>query len=95
MYIEEKKNNEKYWRDGVYLCTCNSSFEADILESKLRSEDIPCLRKFLGASNFLEIVMGNESSYPIELYVPEEALEDSRNIIVPEGIDDDFTEESD
>ncbi|MBP6492264.1 MAG: DUF2007 domain-containing protein [Clostridia bacterium] len=77
----EKKDN-KEWRDGVYLCTTKDSFEADILESKLRSEGIPSLKKYKGASNFLEIFMGTNSTCPIELYVPEQSLEDAKNIIV-------------
>lgn len=84
----------KEWRDGVFLCTVNNSFEADLLESKLKSEGIPCLRKFQGASNFLEIFMGTNSAYPIDLYVPESALEDAKNIIVAVPISsDDFQEE--
>ena len=81
MMMFEKKNR-KEWRDGVYLCTAKDSFEADILESKLKSEGIPSIKKFRGASNFLEIFMGSNSAFPIDIYVPEETLEDARNIIV-------------
>lgn len=77
-----EKQDQKEWRDGVYLCTAKDSFEADLLESKLRSEGIPCIKKFKGASNFLEIFMGSSSAFPIDLYVPEETLEDAKNIIV-------------
>ena len=77
-----EKTDQKEWRDGVYLCTAKDSFEADLLESKLRSEGIPSIKKFKGAGNFLEIFMGSNSAYPIDLYVPEETLEDAKNIIV-------------
>ena len=77
-----EKKDQKEWRDGVYLCTAKDSFEADILESKLRSEGIPSIKKYKGASNFLEIFMGSNSTCPIDLYVPEETLEDAKNIIV-------------
>lgn len=70
------------WRDGVYLCTAKNSMEAEILESKLRSEGIPCVKKYKGASNFLEVFMGSNSAFPIEIFVPEQALEDSKNIIL-------------
>lgn len=83
-----KENEKKEWRDGVFLCTASNSFEADIFESKLRSEGIPCIRKFKGASNAMEIFMGQSVVYPIDLYVPEEALEDARNIIVPFPLED-------
>lgn len=77
-----EKNEKKEWRDGVYLCTTKNSFEADLLESKLRSEGIPSIKKFKGAGNFLEIFMGSNSAFPIDIYVPEEALEDAKNIII-------------
>ena len=76
------KKEQKEWRDGVYLCTAKDSFEADLLESKLRSEGIPSIKNFQGASNFLEIFMGASTTCPIDIYVPEETLEDAKNIIV-------------
>lgn len=76
------------WRDGVYLCTVTDSFQADILESKLRSENIPCEKKYVGSSNYLEIVFGTNTVGEIELYVPAECLEDARNVIVPVDLDD-------
>lgn len=77
-----EKKEQKEWRDGVYLCTAKDSFEADLLESKLRSEGIPSIKKFKGASNFLEIFMGTNSAFPIDIYVPEETLDDAKNIII-------------
>ena len=76
----EPKDRE--WRGGVYLCTANTSFEADILESKLRSENIPCVKRYRGASNSLEIIMGSSITQPIDIYVPGRLLEDARNTIV-------------
>ncbi|MDF3002198.1 MAG: hypothetical protein K0Q48_2317 [Bacillota bacterium] len=84
-----EKKDQNVWRDGVYLCTAKNSFEADILESKLRSEGIPSIKKFKGASNFLEIFMGSNSAFPIELYVPEETLEDAKNVIIAVPLDGD------
>ncbi|MEG1585095.1 MAG: DUF2007 domain-containing protein, partial [Anaerovorax sp.] len=81
--VKEKET----WRDGVYLCTAKNSIDADILESKLRSEQIPCVKKYQGASNFLEVFMGSNSAYPIEIYVPEQALEDAKNIILTVPLD--------
>lgn len=76
------------WRGGAYLCTVNDSFQADLLESKLRSEGIPYQRKYVGSSGYLEIVFGNNTVGEIELYVPEDCLEDARNVIVPVDLDD-------
>ncbi|MEA4923400.1 MAG: DUF2007 domain-containing protein [Eubacteriaceae bacterium] len=78
------------WRDGVYLTTAQTGLEADIIESKLRGEGIPCLRKYKGAGNFMEIAIGVNTIQPIEIYVPPETLEDAKEIIVPVPIDDDF-----
>ncbi len=84
----------KDWRNGVYLTTATSSLEADILESKLRGEGIPVIKRYVGASNAMEIIMGSNFSYPIELYVPEDTLEDAQNIIVAIPIlSEDFDEE--
>lgn len=82
------KKEKKEWRDGVFLCTAMNSFEADIMESKLRSENIPCLKKYEGASNYLEIFMGANSMFPIDIYVPEETLEDAKNIIVAVSLEE-------
>ena len=86
MEIIEKETKE--WRNGVYLCTASNSFEADLLESKLRSEGVPCVKKYKGASNFLEIVMGASFTFPIDLYVPEHLLADAQNIIVAVPLED-------
>jgi hypothetical protein len=89
--LNKKQNDE--WRGGVFLCTTKDSMDADILESKLRSEGIPCLKKYRGASNFLEIAMGQNTAFPIDLYVPEETLEDAKNIIVPFPLDEEEEED--
>ncbi|MDD3350284.1 MAG: DUF2007 domain-containing protein [Eubacteriales bacterium] len=91
---EEKETHEE-WRDGVYLTTTTDSLQADILESKLRGEGIPCLRKYKGAGNAMEIMMGSNIGIPIDLYVPAAALEDAKNIIVAIPIlSDEFDENS-
>ncbi len=99
LMIDEKA--EKEWRGGVYMCTAKNSFEADIFESKLRGEGIPCLRRYKGAGNFVEIAMGSNMAYPIDIYVPKDTLEDARNIVIaiplvsddPEGLGDSENED--
>jgi hypothetical protein len=81
MFWKKAETVEK-WRDGVFLCTAANSLEADILESKLRGEGIPCERRDRGAGNFLEIFMGANNTCPIDIYVPEATLEDAKNIII-------------
>jgi hypothetical protein len=82
MFGKKEPSEKKEWRNGAYLTTAENSLEADILESKLRSEGIPVIKKYKGAGNAMEIIMGSSFSYPIELYVPEDTLEDAKNIIV-------------
>lgn len=66
--------------------------QADILISKLAAEGIPCMKRHEGASNFLELYMGVSTMFPVELYVPEESLEQALEIIRPVPIEDDFDE---
>ena len=82
-----KRRKAEKWRDSVYLCTVYDSFQADIFESKLRSEGIPCQRNYQGAGNYLEICFGTNTTQGIDLYVPEECLEAAKNIIVPVDLD--------
>lgn len=79
---------EYKWRDGVYLCTVNDSFIADLYQSKLRSEGIPSELKYIGSANYLGIFFGSSNVGEIEIYVPEECLEDAKNIIVPVDLED-------
>lgn len=89
-----KKKDRKEWRGGVYLTTAQNSLQADILESKLRGEGIPAIRNYRGASNAMEIIMGSNTSYPIDIYVPEDTLEDAKNIIIAIPIlSDEFEED--
>lgn len=88
----EKNRTDEEWRGGVFLTAAGSSFEADILESKLRAENIPVIRRYEGASNYLEITLGFNSVYPIGLYVPEELLEKAKETIRPVPIEDDYIE---
>lgn len=83
-----KKEKKASWRDGVYLCTAADNLQADILESKLRGEGIPCIRRYEGAGNYVEIFTGINTVNGIDLYVPEDKLEDAKNVIVPVDLDD-------
>lgn len=88
-------DHKETWRGGVYLTTAVSSFEADIFVSKLEAEGIPSVKRYVGASNIIEITMGMNSVHPVDLYVPESALEEAREIIRPVPIGDDFEEAED
>ncbi|MGI6721802.1 MAG: DUF2007 domain-containing protein [Anaerovoracaceae bacterium] len=90
--IDALKEGQR-WRDGVYLVTAESSFEAELLGSKLKSEGIPCVFRYRGASNFMEIALGANTTQDIDIFVPEETLEKARDVIVPVPLDDDFDPE--
>lgn len=83
-----KKDIAEEWRGGVYLCTAEDNLEADLLESKLRSEEITCIRRYEGGGNYVEIFMGINSARGIDLYVAPDHLTDAVNIIVPIDLDD-------
>lgn len=87
-----RDNHDKPWREGVYLCTAHDTFEADLFESKLASENIPCVKKYQGASNFIEIAMGSNSAYPIDIYVPADKQEEALNVLAPISISDEELE---
>ncbi len=85
----KKTDRQENWRGGVYLITASDAMEAEILESKLRSEGIACIRKYEGAGNYMEIFFGSAAaSNAIDLYVAEDKLSDAENIIVPVDLDD-------
>lgn len=88
----KKEKQHEPWRNGVYLTTVQTTFEADIIASKLEGEGIPCIRRYEGGGNYLEIVFGQQNVFPIEIYVPENALEAAKEAIVSVPIDDDFEE---
>ena len=58
----------------------------------IRDRGIPCIRRYEGGGNYLEIVFGQQNVFPIEIYVPEDALERAKEAIVSVPIDDDFEE---
>ena len=53
MGVLDRPKKDAPWRNGVYLTTAKTSFEADIIASKLEAEGIPCVKNYRGASNFM------------------------------------------
>lgn len=92
MGLFDRPDRETPWRDGVYLTTAGSTLEADILESKLAAEGIPCIKNYRGAANFMEVAIGTNTLQDIEIYVPADTLERAKEVIVPVPIEDDFEE---
>ena len=66
--------------DWCFLLETNNDYEADIIESLLRSSNIPVLRKDRGAGGYLKIYMGL-TNLGIALYIPKSRLEEAQILI--------------
>ncbi|HEX2944996.1 MAG TPA: DUF2007 domain-containing protein [Clostridia bacterium] len=64
----------------AYLLSVGSSMEADMIESLLKANEIPVLRKYRETGGYLMIMMGG-TIYGVDLYVPEDLLEKAREIV--------------
>lgn len=73
---EEKIEYDK----EIFLMCVAGEIEANGVESLLRAHDIPVLKKHKGAGGYLEIYMGM-SKAGIDLFVPENLLEEARDIV--------------
>lgn len=73
---EQKSNGDR----EAYLTTVANSIEADVMESLLRAENIPVLRKYKEAGAYLDIYMGS-TSFGVDMYVPSRLLEQARELI--------------
>ena len=67
--FNKKRNKEIEEREEVkLLCVIGDDFEADILESILKSEGINIYRKYKGSGGYMKLYMGI-SNQGIEIYV--------------------------
>ncbi len=73
-------DNGEEWK---FLAGVSSDIEAEIIESLLKEEGIPVIKKYREAGGFLQIYMGM-TSFGIELYVPSSRLEGAKNLIKEE-----------
>jgi hypothetical protein len=64
----------------AFLLSVTSSMEADMIESLLRANDIPVLRKYRESGGYMMIMMGS-TIYGVDLYVPGDMLDKAREII--------------
>lgn len=64
----------------AFLITASDSIEADIIESKLATAEIPVYKKFRGPGAYLNIVLGN-TSMGIDLFVPEERIKEAKGLL--------------
>ncbi|NLE24712.1 MAG: DUF2007 domain-containing protein [Clostridiaceae bacterium] len=81
MFKKKAENEHKPPLEGqAFLITASDSFEADIIESKLATAEIPVYRKHRGPGAYLNIVLGN-TAMGIDLFVPEEKIEEAKGIL--------------
>lgn len=73
-------NEDNVHDHEVYLTTASDEIEADILESLLKSNGIPVLKKHRGAGAYLSILMGKSYS-GIDIYVPSKSYDIARELI--------------
>ena len=71
----------------VELCVVGSEIEAEIIDSKLKCEDILTNRIYDEANQYMDTLMGQSIKHPIHILVSSKDLEDAKNIIAP--IEDD------
>ncbi len=64
----------------AFLLSVNSSMEADMIESLLKANDIPVLRKYRESGGYMMIMMGG-TIYGVDLFVPGDMLDKAREIV--------------
>lgn len=62
------------------LTTASDVFEADVIESNLNSSGIPVMKRHRGPGGYMTILLGN-STYGIDLFVPEDKLTEAQAIL--------------
>lgn len=81
MFNKKADNERKPPIEGqAFLTTASDSFEADIIESKLATAEIPVYKKYRGAGAYLDIVLGS-TAMGIDLFVAEEKIEEAKGIL--------------
>lgn len=69
-----------------FLINVADDIEARIIESKLKLYGIPVMRKYRGASAYVNLYTGN-TMFGIDLYVPSRALDTAKDIIKTSSTD--------
>ncbi|PKM81127.1 MAG: hypothetical protein CVU88_04145 [Firmicutes bacterium HGW-Firmicutes-13] len=73
----EFQHKQEEW---VFLINVLGEHEKNVVESLLKSHDIPLLKKHKGSGEYIRILTGN-SNFGIDLFVPESKLETAKEII--------------
>ncbi len=74
------------------LCTVYSPEERAVIESLLRSAEIPYLLRERGTGEVVRLVMGANIVQGCDIYVDEEKYEEAAELITPEEENEELTE---
>ena len=75
--IDEESSNKDAGEDAVLLTTVNDNFEASLIETRLKQNDIPVMLKYRESGAYLSFYMG-KTSFGVDIYVPAQLLEEAR-----------------
>lgn len=81
-WLPDKKNEIDIKSQWVLFFQTNDVREAEIIESILKTSDIPFLIKDRGAGGYLKVYMGM-TNMGMDIYVPDSRLNDARELIPP------------
>lgn len=82
----EKVADTQYDKEA-FLISVGGSIEADMMEALLNESNIPVLKKFRDAGDYLKIYMGG-TIYGVDIYVPSRLLGEAKQIVF-----DNYTDE--
>lgn len=71
---------DQQYYDYKLLHTCTEEIEAEMIESFLKNQAIPVLRKYPGFSDISRIV-GGMTKLGVNIYVPENHLEEAKQVL--------------
>ena len=72
--------------EELLLYTTYDSFEAERILAMLRSNDIPAFKREHGAGQYLNIIMGMNTTQSIDIIVPAAAEEAAAGLLAEMGI---------
>ena len=83
MTINKKQMSKNETKEDMLLINVANSFEAEIIISKLKTENIPSYIKHSSIGEYLNIATGI-SYQGVDVYVPVELQEKAKEIITPD-----------
>lgn len=87
-----KSNDEQNDATKALLVSNLNSVEADIIISILESYEIPYLKRYKGIGGYMEIIAGS-NNYGIDIYVQPSMLQFAKELINPDNIEDNKSEQ--